>query len=77
MFGTITAATAAAAPHVIPVAVAGTKAVAGFAVALKATRYAKAQVDKVVVHTDEAILEAQEAIAEDRIDNEHRDLNVA
>lgn len=62
MIGTITAAAATAAPYVGPTLIAGGKALVGFAVATKATRYAQTQVHAVVDNVDNA----REAVKADR-----------
>lgn len=60
MIGTITATAAAAAPHVGPLLVTGGKALAGFAVAAKASRYAQTQVQTLVDRVDTAREDAKQ-----------------
>lgn len=75
MFGTIAAATTAVAPHVGPALAAGTKAVAGAAIAYKANAFAITQVPELVNQVETARDDARDAIAarKDRITTEDQE----
>jgi hypothetical protein len=78
LFAPIAATAQAAAPHVAGAVLAGTKAVAGMAVAAKASQFAKGQVNNLLDHTDAARRAGREARRTQREERtELRDVNVA